>query len=100
MLEKLEEDADNVLNYMASNGLVANPSKTSLIFMGHREDKDQTISIKIGDITVTEEQNAKLIGVTFDNNLKWITQLHGKGGVIPALNQRLFQNKYLLTYLL
>ena len=28
MIAKLEEDAENVLRFMASNGLVANPSKT------------------------------------------------------------------------
>ena len=30
---KLEEDAANVLKYMASNGLVANANKTSLIIL-------------------------------------------------------------------
>ena len=31
--EMLEEDAKNVLIFMASNGLVANAAKTALIFM-------------------------------------------------------------------
>ena len=30
MKEKMEQDTNNVLNFMASNGLVANPTKTSL----------------------------------------------------------------------
>ena len=32
IIKNMEEDAVNVLKYMASNGLVANPSKTKLQF--------------------------------------------------------------------
>ena len=33
VIEMLEEDALNVLKFMASNGLVANASKTALMFL-------------------------------------------------------------------
>ena len=86
---KMEEDGINVLRYMASNGLVANPQKTALIFLNLKKGNDP-ISIKIGDEIVTQEKHAKLLGITFDDDLKWNTQMTGKGGVLPSLNQRLF----------
>ena len=33
MIKRLEEDSANVLAYMASNGLVANATKTSLVIL-------------------------------------------------------------------
>ena len=32
---KMEEDANNVLSYMASNGLIANPKKNSHVVLKH-----------------------------------------------------------------
>ena len=37
VIEKLEEDAIQVLKFMASNGLVANPSKTTLMFLNKKD---------------------------------------------------------------
>ena len=36
-----------------------------------------------------------LLGITIGDNLKWTSQIHDKGGVIPSLNQRLFMIKKL-----
>jgi flagellin-like hook-associated protein FlgL len=36
VLEKLEEDVKNILKFMASNGLVANPSKTVFMMLGKK----------------------------------------------------------------
>ena len=41
VIRKLEEDAQNVLAFMASNGLVANPKKTSLIFLNVKKSINQ-----------------------------------------------------------
>ena len=43
--EKLEENAKAVLELMASNGLVANPSKTMLFMVNQQEE---TVKIKVG----------------------------------------------------
>ena len=32
IISRMEKDAENVLKYMASNGLIANRNKTSLLF--------------------------------------------------------------------
>ena len=34
----LEEDANGVLTFMASNGLVANPKKTAFMILSHKQD--------------------------------------------------------------
>ena len=93
MIRRLEIDALGVLKFMASNGLIANPKKTSLVILNNGKIKEKTedrIKVKIGKDTVTQEESAKLLGIQFNEKQKWNTQIHGKGGVIPSLNMRLF----------
>ena len=51
MTMHLEEDAANVLRYMASNGLIANASKTSLVILNLKSNKSNSgtnlIKVKI-----------------------------------------------------
>ena len=42
------------------------------------------IKVKIGEDDVTQVTKAKLLGMTFDDNLKWTSQIYGKGGVISS----------------
>ena len=70
----LEEDAKNVLRFMASNGLVANASKTALIFLNlkHTRKNEQgdlidEISVRIGDTEVLQESSTKLLGIKLDH---------------------------------
>ena len=44
----MEIDAVKVLKFMASNGLVANPKKTTLIFLNQGKVEEEEIWIKIG----------------------------------------------------
>ena len=71
VLIKLEEDGQNVLKFMASNGLVANPKKTCFVILNQRVRKDEIISIKIGNDVVPQEKSAKLLGLTVDSNQGW-----------------------------
>ena len=83
VIEMLEEDAKNVLIFMASNGLVANPKKTAFMILNHKQDlKMNPIKIKIGTEIVMAETSAKLLGITLDNNQKWKSQIQGTGGTI------------------
>ena len=43
-------------------------------------------------------KSAKLLGVTFDDDLKWKTQVFGKSGVLSNLNQRLYILRRLKNY--
>jgi hypothetical protein len=58
---KLEEDTEMVLKFMASNGLVANPSKTMLVILNSKQKA--SLKIKVGDSTVKQALTAKLLSV-------------------------------------
>ena len=61
---KMEEDARNVLSYMASNGLIANPKKTAMLFLNNKKSKESSaISIMIGKEMLEQEHSAKLLGI-------------------------------------
>ena len=65
---------------MASNGLVANASKTALIIMNNglykiKDESKVPITIRIGNYTVIQEPNTKLLGVILDEDQKWNTQI-------------------------
>ena len=75
---------------MASNGLVANESKTEFLVLNEKEKlKDHSIlkCINVGDATINRTPNTKLLGITIQENQEWIE--HFKG-LKTSLNQRLF----------
>ena len=87
LLKKLlEEDAQNILNFIASNGLVANPKKTALLFLNSKNNETNPIELLIGGEQIKQQANAKLLGMTFNDKLKWKEHIQGKGGVISSLN--------------
>ena len=90
--EKLESDAEKMLCFMASNGLVANPKKTVYMLLGLNKRERETIThtIKVGDSLITNSPHSKLLGVIVDDEQNWKEQFNGKGGLIPSLNSRLF----------
>ena len=73
MISKLEEDALQVLKFMASNGLVANPSKTKLMILNHKSETP--VEINVGGNKIVQEKSAKLLGVTINENENWSTHL-------------------------
>ena len=76
---------------MASNGLVANPTKTTFMILNNNRKKDDIpIEINIGQATVLQETSAKLLGVKIQDNQHWNEQVNDKGGVVKSLNKRLF----------
>ena len=89
--KKLQEDAVNVMQFMASNGLVANPSKTVFMVLGDRSangNKHENEVMKVGKEEVKASKTANILGVYIDRNQKWSTHLHK---LITALDRRLFQ---------
>ena len=61
MLENLEEDATNIPQFIASKGLMVNPSKTEFMLLNN---KDTTAEIQ-------ETESVKLFGIRMDNGQKW-----------------------------
>ena len=98
VLANVEADANRVLQYMASNGLVANAKKTSFLLLNHKQC-DQGISVNIGSETVQRESSATLLGIKFQDDLLWKTQITGCGGVISALNSRFYIIRRLRSHL-
>ena len=47
-------------------------------------------SIKIGEVEVKQEKSAKLLGINFNDKLNWNDHIQGTGGVVSALNSRLY----------
>ena len=100
VIKKLEEDADDILRFMASNGLVANPTKTVfMLFSSKQKVESELKQIKVGVHTITESSNAKLLGMTIDNDQKWKSHIFGVKGLISSLNQRLFFIKRISSHL-
>ena len=62
--EKQEKDAEGILKFMASNGLVANPSKRMLLLMNAKQGGP--LKISVGDSSIVREHAAKLLGVQVD----------------------------------
>ncbi len=88
ILRKLEIDADRILRFMASNGLVANPSKTT--FMVLNQKSRDLLKVKVGECEITQVRTTKLLGMNIDDDQEWKSHFFGKGGLIPSLNKRLF----------
>ena len=85
VMHKLEHDALNVLRFMASNQLVANPKKTNFMILNHgMEDLEATI----GDEKVKQCTSAKLLGINIDSL---------KNSLTSALNSKIFLLKRLKT---
>ena len=52
---KMELDALNVLKFMVTNGLVDNPSKTSMVILNPKSKQGEEISIKITNAIIKQE---------------------------------------------
>ena len=85
----MEIDAESVLRYMASNGLVANANKTSFLLLNAQSSEYKNACLKVGLDVIQRESSAKLLGILFQDDLQWKEQIYGKGGVLSALNSRL-----------
>ena len=60
---------------------------------------DEPVSIKIGDSTIYQDTDAKLLGVNISENQKWTKQISGTSGVISSLNQRNYLIRRLKNHL-
>ena len=86
VLENLEEDATNILEFMASNRLVGNPSKTEFMLRNNK-DKENIRTIRVGAAEIQETDKAKLLGIIMDNDQNWTSHFWGMKGLLQSLNQ-------------
>ncbi len=70
-MEKLEEDITNILELMAFNGLVANPSKTVFMRLNKKKHRNNgRRKITVSNHRVLESKSTKLCGKVMDNDQK------------------------------
>ena len=85
---KLEADANNVLSFMASNGLVANQSKTEFLLLNEKQALTHPLTeIRVGDTIINRTQHTKLLGIQIEESQEWNVHLKS---LMSSLNQRLF----------
>ena len=83
---RLEEDATNVLNFMALNDLVANKSKTEFLLLNEKGES-RLLEIRVGDTSIQRTNHTKLLRIQIKESQEW--NLHLKM-LKTSLNQRLF----------
>ena len=95
IIKNLEEDANIILSYMASNGLAANQNKTVFMLLNMKkhaaknqeEEQEEELSIKVGNSLVKRSCSTNLLGVTIEENQGWKEHFNN---TINALNKRTF----------
>ena len=86
--QNLEEDARNVLEFMASNGLVANQAKTEFLLLNEKNTPSLRLShIQVGEALIPRTKSTKLLGVYVEESQEWND--HFKN-LKSSLNSRLF----------
>ena len=87
VINVLEKDAKNLLMFMASNSLAANPKKTCFLFF-NRGKKCTPQSITVGDKIIYESPYHNVLGLVLSNDLTWQNHVYGKDGIMPSINRR------------
>ena len=91
----LEENARNVLSFMASNSLIANQAKTEFLMLNLRNGNDLT-EIRVGDSLVKRSYSTKLLGIKLEETQEWHEHLKT---LKSSLNQRLFVIRRIASHL-
>ena len=66
---EVENTLLTILTWFDQNGMVANPAKFRMMFLGKKVDNTFHLNVK-GKIVLEDEQ-VRLLGVTIDNNLNF-----------------------------
>ena len=73
--DKLEMEAENILAFMASNGLCANPSKTGLLVHRPKSIVNVPLEISVTGSRINESTSQKLLGIEISSDLVWSDHL-------------------------
>ena len=91
-ISALENEASNILKFMASNQLIANDSKTALVIFGKKTGDETTCTVKVGSAKIVEKTSIKLLGLEISNDLKW--KKHAEQ-LNNCLNYKLYMFKHI-----
>ena len=101
-IQKLEKTSNEMLQYFASNMLVANATKTTvLVFLTPRSKDSFGHMVNIGGALVMESKSIKLLGINISPDMSWtnqydslISSLRSSNGLLSRLS-KFAPNKYL-----
>jgi len=85
IIKDLELETENLMIYMASNNLVANPGKTAFMMLGKKSQQLQKIQVCGSDIK--ESETEKLLGLYISKDLSWDEHVNQ---ITSTLNYRLY----------
>ena len=74
VISLLKRETDGILHWFKLNSLAANPAKFQVMFLGRGKTLDQ-IEFKVNDFLLLSRRNVKLLGVTIDCNLDFMTHV-------------------------
>jgi hypothetical protein len=83
-MTKLEENAEEILKFMASNELVANLTEINFIVLNNKEK--EPLKLKVVKFEIEQERKAKLLGIEIDDDQGWTSHEYGKGRLLASLN--------------
>ena len=70
--QKMNEDLKQIFEWVCSNRLSLNVSKTSfIIFKPHKKIPHQIITLKLNGITIYESYKIRYLGLIMDDRLTW-----------------------------
>ena len=102
ILEKLEQNSELAILWFENNYMKLNTDKCHLLVSGYRFEE---LWVKIGNDTIWETKNVKLLGVTIDNELKFNKHLNDickkanrKLGALSRLSKFLSLKKRRMLY--
>ena len=67
VIQNLEEDSKNLLNWLRYHGLKANPDKFHMLL----SEPDESLSMKIDGYVISNSISQKLLGIVFDSKLNF-----------------------------
>ena len=72
---KLENDVGLLLDWFSKNGVIANPEKFQIMFLGLKDERYLRLNIAGKKLPTTD--TVKLLGIQTDNQLKLNKHIHG-----------------------
>ena len=69
IMTNLENDLSTLLNWFYANGMVANPDKFQLMFLGLNER--HKLRLNIEGVKISSTEHVKLLGIEIDNKLRF-----------------------------
>ena len=81
VVEKLQEDANKIVDWLHSNKLCLADGKSTLLLATnkekHRDDQTENLTITLDGDTIKQSPHIKVLGCIFSKNLSWSEHLHG-----------------------